>query len=754
MPPANQPSRVRNRLNPLLLAAAVLLVHGCAGPRNGPPLRPLTLEEIYGPPETRVNFSGQYAHGLEWLPDGRGYLERRDGVLHAVDPVSGAAVPAYDHAALEAALAGHEDFDAEAARRLARRPTLFSEDRAAVLIEHGQRLYFYRFADGQLRRVAETPAERRVLTLSPDARRAAFVRESNLYVLDLAAATEQALTADGGETLLNGVLDWVYQEEVYGRGNWRGYWWAPDSAALAYLQLDERDVPVYPLVDLTETHPPVESLRYPKAGDPNPRVRLGIVPAAGGATVWVDLGAYADQDILIVGVDWAPDGRLVYAVQDRESRWLDLNDADPQTGAARRLLHETSPAWVDYFGPPHWLADGSFLWSSARDGWQHLYHYARDGALRRRVTAGPWEARKLHGVDEAGGWVYLTGTRDTPLEEHAYRVPLAGGPVERLTEPGCTHAVAFDPQWRYFIDTFSNVTTPPRVHLRDARGGLVRIISANEVPELAARRLSPPEFVRVPTPAGHALNGLLIRPPGRPRGRPRPVVLFTYAGPHAPCVHNRWGGREYLFQQWLAQEGFLVWVVDPYSASGEGHRSAWRCYQQLGVTELADLEASLHWLAAAAHADLERVAIDGYSYGGFMAAFALTHSTLFRAGIAGAGLSDWRNYDSIYTEKFMRTPANNPAGYQASSVMAAASRLHGRLLLVHGLLDDNVHAQNTFQLAQKLQEAGQDFDLMIYPEDGHGIHHGARHFERLRLDFLTRNLAPRPGTRGPRPSRR
>jgi dipeptidyl-peptidase-4 len=701
-------------------------------------LKLLTLETIYGP--DRVDFDGSYASDLKWLPDGQHYLERRQGTLQRVDALTDEATPAYDYAALAAALESQGQVDAGTAHHLARNPTILSEDHSAAVLEHDGRLYFYRFTEGTLQRLTDQAGERRELTLSPDSAHVAFVQDNNLYAIEVASGQQTQLTQDGSETMLNGVLDWVYQEEIFGRGHWRSYWWSPDGEHVAYLQLDESQVPVYTLVDQMPTHPRVEQLRFPKAGDPNPIPCLGFVSPQGGPTVWADLSRYDPADLLIYPPGWSPDGWLVYTVQDREGRWLELSESDPRTGQTRTLLRETTPAFVHNLGLPYWLPDGSFLWRSAPDGWPHLYHYTCDGELIRRITAGLWEVRELHGVDPDSQWVYFSGTRDSPVELHAYRVALAGGQVCRLTEPGFSHHTNFDPQFGYFIDTFSNLSTPRQVQLRRSDGELVRVISANQVPALSNYQLSSPEILRIAVDNGHTLNAVIIRPLNVKPGRKYPVVHFVYGGPHMPAVRNGWGGDEYMFQQLLAQKGYIVWTCDPYSASGEGEVSAWHCDGRLGVTELEDLEAGLRWLGQHENADLSRVAIFGHSYGGYMTAYALTHSRMFKVGIAAAPLTDWRNYDTVYTERYLRTPQDNPQGYEQSSVLAGAENLHGRLLLVHGLLDDNVHVQSTLQLCDELQQAGKEFDLMLYPRDGHGFHHAEQHWRRLRLHFIERNL--------------
>jgi dipeptidyl-peptidase-4 len=699
----------------------------------------ITLEMLYGP--GALNFSGSYATGMTWLPDGEHYLLMRDDELKKIGAKTDAAEPAFDSAALAAALQTQGDFDEDAVRRISRNPRGASKDRQTALITHKDRQYLYRFEKGKLKRITESAATRLHLTLSPKAGFVAFVRDNNLFTVEVAAGVERQLTSDGAKTLLNGVLDWVYQEEVYGRGTWRAYWWRDDDAYIAYLQLDETNVPVMRVIDHVPVHPVVDENFYPKAGDPNPTVKLGVVKPTGGATMWVDLSKYKDIEFLIVRVGWTPDGKVIYQVQDREQRWLDLNEADPESGESRMLFRETSPAWVDVLDEPHWLADRSFLWRSARDGYRHLYHYARDGKLIRRVTEGPWEVRDLHGVDETSGWVYFNASKETPAEDHAYRVKLGGGTIERLTTPGASHSVNFDPTFRYFFDTFSNLTTPPKVHLRRADGTLERVISENDVTVLSEYEYSPPELMRVPARDGLMLNAILVRPTKIEPGRKYPIFSTTYGGPHAPSVHNRWGSGGGMFAQFLAQRGIATWVCDPRSASGESTLQTWSCYKQLGVSEVADLEDGVRFLADKFDwVDPARVALDGWSYGGFMVCYALTHSDVFSLGIAGGSVTDWRNYDTIYTERYMLTPEHNPDGYERASAVNAAKSLNGRLILVHGTMDDNVHLQNTLQLVDQLQSAGKMFELMLYPKNGHGIGHNRQHWNELRVKTILERL--------------
>lgn len=701
--------------------------------------KPLTLEALYGH-EGRIDFDGSHARGMVWLDDGRHYLHRREGRLMRADARTDGAEPAYDQEGLEAALRAHDDFNEKQAERFARRPTSWTDDRSAVLIRHNDRLYFYRFADRALRCLTEDALPRRVVQFSPGGDAVSFVRDNNLFVIDTRRGRQRQVTRDGSDTVLNGVLDWVYQEEIYGRGRWEAHWWRDDAEYLAYLQLDESRVPLYAIVDHIPHASTVERTHYPKAGDPNPTVRLGVLRLKTRRTVWVDFAGYEGTDILIVRVSWSPDGRLVFSVQDREQRWLELNEADPKTGRVRTLIREISPAWVSDLGHPHWLSDGSFLWLSERDGYRHIYHYTRDGELIRRVTRGDWSVRALHGCDAKTGYVHFSGSRETVLESHAYRAPLEGGRVERLTEPGFDHRVQFDPTLRYFFDTFSNAITPTKVYLRDRDGALIRVISENEVAALDEYVWSPPELLRIPNRAGFLMNIRIVRPPDFDTAKKYPVWCGVYGAPGAQIVRNRWGGGRQLLNQYLAQQGYIVCQVDPYQASGAGAVAAWHAYRRLGESELADIEDALRWLIDQGEADPERIGLSGGSYGGYTVAYALTHSRMFKLGIAAMLLSDWRNYDSVYTERYMQTPEHNPEGYERAYVSSAVENLHGRLVLAHGLLDDNVHFQSTAQLIDALQQHRKMFDLMVYPRDGHGFRRGSEHFRELRLKYILEEL--------------
>ena len=696
------------------------------------PAGPLTLEAIFSPdPGERIEFGGSPLTGLEWVADGPAFLQPQDQDKNFKPPlkveVSGdRSGPLFDSARMIGSLTLLDGFPAEDARNLLRQDVRLSPLQDALLIQRASDLYHFSIGDGTAIRLTHDADLEEIARFSPDGSRVAFVRHNDLHVVRVDDGMESPLTHGGGPALLNGKLDWVYQEELYGRGDFKGFWWSPDSRTLAYLQLDESPVPEFTLVDHLPTRSRTEVVRYPKAGDPNPGVRLGIVPVEGGPTVWADTTRYQSADHLIVRVGWTPDSHKVgFLVQDREQTWLDINLADAGSGKVTNLVHETSPAFVDVdlTGQPYWLEDGSFIWASGRTGYHHLYHFGPAGDLLGQITNGEWEVRELYGVDEDAGWVYFAASEHSPIEVHIYRQHLDGSGFQRLSSENGTHGADFDPSFTYYLNTWSDVDTPPQVTLRRADGSRIRTIDNNEVSALEELELASVEFLQVPSPDGFVFEAALIKPVDFDPNKSYPVLQYNYGGPHSQTVRNAWGGSRHMWFRYLAQEGLVVWMCDNRSASAKGIQPTWEAYQRMGELELADLETCLLWLKQKPWIDPSRVAVYGGSYGGFMASFALTHSRIFKAGIAFAPVTDWRLYDSIYTERYMRQPKNNPQGYDATSVIEAAGQLHGEFLLIHGTMDDNVHLQNTIQLADALQQAGKSFQLMLYKSQILHLHH-------------------------------
>lgn len=708
----------------------------------------LTIDDIFDPGK-KVNFSGTVPN-IRWLKDGKHYLLSNDASkkdlprLQKVDAVTGEATPFLDAAKMQAAFMALGGVTEQDAKQLANRGTYqFSNDETAVLINWNNDLFYYQLGSDKALRVTNSAEEEVGETFSPNDRMLGFVRGNNIFIYDISTQRERRITLDGTPKILNGRLDWVYQEELYGRGNFEAYWWSPDSSKLAYLRLDENPVPEFTVVDHIPYNQALEVTPYPKAGDPNPIVQLGIINAAGGATRWVDNYKYTPSDLLIVRVSWTPDGKkVVYQAQNREQTFLDLNFANSDDGKSATVVRETSKAWVEAIDNPTWLKDGSFLWQSARSGWSHLYHYAQDGKLIHQVTDGKWEARSVDGVDEDKGFVYFSGTEHSHIAAQGYRVKLDGSGLTRLTSSEGSHAVTMSPAANFFIDKWSDVNTPTQTRLYDADGKLVRVVAENKVEALKQYKLGATELLQVKTRDGFEMEAMMIKPPDFDPKKQYPVLEFIYGGPHAPQVKNGWGATTYLWHQLMAQKGYIIWVLDNRTASGKGAESEWQVYKNFGELELRDVEDGISWLKSQPYVDGSRIGIWGWSYGGFMTSYALTHSQSFKMGISGGTVSDWRNYDSIYTERYMLTPQNNLDGYKKSSPVTSAKDLHGKLLLIHGAIDDNVHVANTVQFVYELQKAGKQVQLMLYPKSRHGVTDPVlvKHMRQMMTDYVVANL--------------
>ena len=709
----------------------------------------LTLDEIYNPDtRARVQFSGRPTF-VQWTADGASFMQAKPGAggltIVRIDPKTGAETPFFSTSDVTAALT-KTGLGAEAAQKAAGSiGQHFNESQTAMILSDGKDIFLYDMTAKTARRLTNDAAEELESDFSPDGKMISYVKGMNLYVVDVATGKETQLTKDGNENLLNGYLDWVYEEELYGRGNKRGYWWSPDSSAIAFLRTDESPVKKFTVVNHEGLYQVVETTPYPKAGEPNPLVKIGVAEVKNGQVKFVDTSGYKPEDFLVSRVTWTPDSKMVlYQAQNREQTFLDLNAAARDTGKTQLLFKETSPAWVEVIDNPTFLKDGSgAIWqSAARTGYKHLYLFDNNGKLIRPLTSGEWEVSQFHGVDDKNGWVYFSGSKDSFIASNAYRVKLDGTGLQRLTQGTGTHSVSFNKDFTHFVDTYSDINTPPQTRLFRADGTLERVMNENKVEVLSQYKLGKPEFMQVKAKDGFVMEALMIKPPDFDPNKKYPVMQFTYAGPHAPQVRNAWLGSTEMWYHMLAQKGIIVWLMDNRSASGKGEKSAYPAYGRLGETELADIEDGLNYLKSLPYVDGSRIGIHGWSYGGFMTSYALTHSKSFKIGIAGGTVADWRLYDSIYTERYMKTPQNNPEGYDRTSVIKAAPNLHGKLMLVHGVIDENVHLQNTLQLAYELQRAGKQFQLMIYPTQRHGIGdpRQAKHFRQMMTDFILENL--------------
>lgn len=590
--------------------------------------------------------------------------------------------------------------------------------------------------------VSSQPGSQMFAKFSPHGDRVAFVRDHDLYMTDLDTGREHRLTHDGSEVIINGTSDWVYEEELGLRDAWR---WSPDGQRIAFWQFDQSPVQTFYMMDDSPVYSQPVPLRYPKAGSDNSRVRIGIFELASGRVTWVDAGD--DEEAYLARMDFAasPDEVVIQRL-NREQNRLDLLMADVVTGESRVILSEEAPSWVDVNDDFRWLGDGQqFLWTSERDGFRHIYLYDRSGELIQQLTRGSWDVNRIEGVDPTEQWVYYSAINPTPTERQLFRVRLRDGRVQRISsEPGF-HSISMAPNAATYLDVYSRNGVPPVYRLHDANGAVIRVLedNADVAARVAESGATPPNFFGFITSDGVRLNGWMMRPPGFDPMQKYPVLLYVYGGPGSQTVTDSWGGSRYLWHQALAAQGYIVVSVDNRGTGGRGRDFKNLVYQKLGEWEANDqIEAARH-LASLPYVDAERIGIWGWSYGGYLTALTLMQGgELFAAGVAVAPVTDWRLYDTIYTERFMRTPQENPEGYDASAPLNHVEGLASEFLLIHGSADDNVHFQNSVVLAEALQRAGKQFDFMMYPNQNHSI--GAQgaplHLFTLITDWLNENL--------------
>jgi dipeptidyl-peptidase-4 len=672
--------------------------------------RPVTLADVTA---TRPR---PHSGPVAWAPDGRRFAFTHESVLFQYDVPSQTEKEIVKLEALRAKAVksgASEPFDWQN-RRVVESSHQWSPDGKTMLVAAEGDLFLVEVASGEFNQITATAEPERDPKLSPDGKRVSFRRRQDLYTLEIASRKETRLTHDGSPTLLNGQLDWVYPEEL---DLGTAYWWSPDAARIAYLQFDVSREPVFPQVDLLGIPARYEPMRYPKAGDPNADVRLGVVSAAGGATRWMDLGE--TRDALLARVDWLPNSRSI-AVQrlNRIQSRLDLMLADPGTGAARLVLREQDPQWVGVTNMYRFLKDGMhFIWSSERTGFRHLYFYSVDGKLRHTLTEGDWEVTDLNGVDEGTNAVYYTSTQETPLERHLYRTNYLGRRPVRLTESAGTHTVSMSPTCEYFLDTASSAAEPTArtLHARDGKRLAVYL-----EPERPDRDILPAEFLTVKAADGTPLTARVIKPAGFTPGKKYPAIVMVYGGPTVQTVRNAWSGANW--DQALAHQGFVIWALDNRGSGARGRKFQAPVFRNLGAVELEDQKAGVAHLVSMGFVDPARIGIYGWSYGGYMTLNALLNEPkLFKAGISGAPVTDWRFYDTIYTERYMGLPEDNPDGYRRTSLIDKAEKLAAKLLLIHNFGDDNVHFQNALQMSDALQKAGKQFEMVVYAQKAHHV---------------------------------
>lgn len=719
---------------PSLLLAALLLPDGATKPV-------ITPELAYSP--TPPQFTAPLPSILRWEDDTlfvqqmtAGPDSGRPMLIHArtgqvAGPAPGTVPPESLAALLPAGVSP-------------RRRVAADEARGVFIYLHDNDLHLLDAARRTFRRLTTGPDTEKNPTLSPDGTSVAFTRNNDLFVITLATGEERRLTTDGSDLVLNGWASWVYWEEIFGRATRnRAFWWSPSGTHIAFFRFDDSRVPIQPLFNAAGQRGTLTLQRYPKAGDPNPEALLAVADVRTGR---ITPAAFDPAHDVYLGTPfWLPDGSgLIAQWMNRGQDSLLLYDVDIATGGIRLLCTEHQPTWVDWYEEITFTRGGDgFILRSDRDGWAHFYRFDRNGRLLNRITSGEWAVDKILRVDDDAGMIWFTGKREATTRTDLYRIRLDGGGLTRLTFGPYTHSVRLAPGGDLFLTTYSNVTTPPRLAVAE-EGAPVRELGSAATPLLEAYALAQTQIVQIPTTDGWFVPAALTLPPVLEPGRRYPVLLSTYGGPASPSVADGW--RLSLSSQSLAAEGLVLMSIDHRGSGHHGKRGEALMHRRLGTWEIHDYVEAVKWLRRQPWADSTRICITGASYGGYVTALALAAAPeYFTHGIASFPVVDWHLYDSHYTERYMDSPAGNPEGYREASVLTHAHSMTGLLRLVQGGMDDNVHLQHILQLADTLQDMAKQFEVMVYPDQGHGIAPPkAEHARQENLRFTYRYLLNTP----------
>ena len=588
-------------------------------------------------------------------------------------------------------------------------------------------------------------------TISPDGNYVGYTKNNDLYTINISTKKETKITTDGSDVILNGYASWVYTEEILGRrSQYRSFWWSPDSKHIAFFRTDDSPVPVYTITDGTGQHGLVEKERYPKVGDPNPQVKIGIVTPDGGNIVWAD---FNDKDDQYFGAPyWNNDGSALWVqwmnrLQDNLKLW----SVDPATGAKKELYNERQKTWIqleDGYERLHFLTNSkNFILESDKTGWNHLYLMDMNGNEINPITSGKFTVLNITWTDEKNNTIYFTArSRENTARTDLYRVDMSGKNLQRLTFGEYNHTnINLSPGGSYFITTYSNSSTPNKITLVSNKGKIVKELGDSKGEEFDNYNLAKTELLRVKSDDGlYDLPMKVTWPANMDKNKKYPVLISIYGGPNAGTCWDTWslGGN----QQWYAKEGLIQVNMDHRASGHFGKEGVNYMYHNLGYWEMKDYSTMVKWLITNGNADPTKICITGFSYGGYMSCYALTYaSDVFTHGMAGGSVTDWSFYDTHYTERYMGTPANNPEGYKTSSVLNYTDKYKGMLQIVHGVIDDNVHMQNSLRLIDKLEDAKKDFEFMIYPGGRHGWGgNKGTHFQNLKTKFIYKYLLEKP----------
>uniref|UniRef100_A0A832DM69 S9 family peptidase n=1 Tax=Ignavibacterium album TaxID=591197 RepID=A0A832DM69_9BACT len=611
---------------------------------------------------------------------------------------------------------------------------LKTDDYKGFILKKDNDFYFFSLTTKEVKRLTNDKSEKANPVLSPDGKKIAYTKNRDLYYVDIESAKETRLTFDASETVYNGWASWVYYEEILGRSsNYRAFWWSPNSEMIAFLRTDDSPVPKFPLYKADGVHGELEWEHYPKAGDPNPNVKLGVAHLSDNKIVWAEEDETADQ--YTAWPFWTPDSKeLFYQVLNRGQDHLKILAANPSTGKNRLVYEEKQSSFVEFFEDIYIFNDGSgFILRSDKDGFRHLYYYDMKGKLKAQLTKGNWTVTEINLVDEKNKKVYFEGNKDNSLENHLFVVNLDGSNLTKLTKASATHDAKVSKNGSYFIDTYSSLNDPGRMELFNSKGESIRVLAERKNPLMDEYQFGKSELFKIKTSDGIELPAMWVLPPDFDPTKKYPVLFSVYGGPGVKDVKNFYSS--FLERYFLSQNGIIYFVVDHRGSEHFGKKGLAMMHRNLGKWEMNDYIEAVKYLRTLPFVDSTRIGITGGSYGGYVTCMALTYGAdYFTHGIADYSVTDWHLYDNVYTERYMDKPEENPEGYKFGSALTHADKYKGQLLITHGTLDDNVHMQNTIQLVDKFTSLDKDFELMLYPNERHGV--GFPKWKHARREFV------------------
>ena len=616
-----------------------------------------------------------------------------------------------------------------------------TKDYTGLLFYNNNDLYFYSIIKNRVTRLTENNDEEVNPMLSPDGKKVVFTRNKDLYIVGTETGNETRLTNDASDVIYNGYASWVYMEEIIGRSlNYRAFWWAPNSEMIAFLKFDDSPVPKFPLYKLDNVHAEIEWERYPKPGDANPNVKMGIAHINTNKVVWIDEDETADQ--YTAWPFWSPDSKqLFYQVLNRGQDDLQILSVNPETGKNKLIYDEKDPKWVEFFEDLHILKnEKGFILRSELDGWRHLYFYDMNGKLKKQLTKGEWNISEIVLVDEENQKIYFEANKGARLETHLFIVGFDGDDLGQLTSISGSHNATVSPNGKYFYDTYSEINTPAKMDLYDSDGELIRNLGDRKSKIFDEYKLGRTELFTIKTEDGFELPAMWVLPPDFDENKKYPVLFSVYGGPGGTDVTNSFSA--YLDRYFISQNDIIYFVVDHRGSAYFGKKGKSYLYKNLGRWEINDYIEAVKWLRTKSFIDASKIGITGGSYGGYVTCMALTlGADYFTHGIGEYSLTDWRLYDNVYTERYMDTPEENPEGYKYGSAMTHAEKYKGLLRITHGTLDDNCHMQNTIQLVDKFTSLDKHFELMLYPNERHGVGFPKwKHAQREYVEFWFKNF--------------